>query len=175
MFLNYIKDFYAKKKLKNGLHELNSTVLSVEINKVGLLIDETNFTHKDALIQELSANGIKLENIHVLSYKDRFSGNENGKKDSLGLKDLTFAGELTSRAAIEFMNQEFDLLLSYYQVEKALLMLVTNNSKANFKVGFSTIDKRLNHLMINTTTDNYKLFTDELFKYLKLFKQNTFQ
>jgi hypothetical protein len=48
---------------------------------------------------------------------------------------------------------------------------ITRNSKAQFKVGFSSIDKRLNHLMIKTQIINHSVFVTELFKYLKLLKK----
>jgi len=60
------------------------------------------------------------------------------------------------------------MLISYYDIEKAALLLVTQRTNANFKVGFSTIDKRLNHFMINTVAENYTVFTNELFRYLKI-------
>ncbi len=63
MFLNYIKDFYVKKKLKNSLHNLKSNILSVGIQTVGLLIDASHFSEKEALIKELIANGIPEKNI----------------------------------------------------------------------------------------------------------------
>jgi len=67
-----------------------------------------------------------------------------------------------------FTNTNFDLLLSYYDVEKAPLLLITHLSKASFKVGFASVDKRLNHFMIDTNAENYKVFMEELFKYLKI-------
>jgi L-rhamnose mutarotase len=60
------------------------------------------------------------------------------------------------------------LLINYYDTEKAALLLVSNQSKASFKVGFSSIDKKLNHFMIDTNAENYKVFIEELFKYLKI-------
>ena len=41
----------------------------------------------------------------------------------------------------------------------------------SFKVGFETIDKRVNHFMINLPAENYKEFISELFKYLKILKK----
>ena len=68
----------------------------------------------------------------------------------------------------DFINQKFNLLISYYDVEKAILLKVTHDSKAQFKVGFSSIDKKLNHLMINTNAENHTVFVHELFRYLKI-------
>ena len=70
-----------------------------------------------------------------------------------------------------FNNSTFDLLVSYYDIEKTPLILLTHQSKALLKVGFSSVDKRLNHLMINTMVENYKVFTHELFRYLKILKK----
>ena len=84
---------------------------------------------------------------------------------------LIFSVTTTVLATIErndFINEKFDLLISYYDVEKAILLKITHNSKAQFKVGFSSVDKRLNHLMINTNAENYKVFVHELFRYLKI-------
>jgi hypothetical protein len=175
MFLNYIKDFYVKKKLKNSLHNVKSNILSVGIQTVGLLVDASRFSEKEAFIQELTANGIPEENIKVIVYKDRFKLNEVNSQLGFSDKNLNWNGEITNPNVNDFINEKFDLLISFYDVEKAILMLVNHNSKAAFKVGFSSIDKRLNHLMIDTNVQNYKVFTAELFRYLKLFKQNITQ
>ena len=68
----------------------------------------------------------------------------------------------------DFIKEPFDLLINYYDTEKVVLLLVSHLSKASFKVGFATVDKRLNHFMIDTNAENYKVFMDELFKYLKI-------
>jgi hypothetical protein len=175
MFLNYLKDFYVKKKLKNSLHNVKSNILSVGMQTVGLLIDASHFSEKEAFIQELTANGIPEENIKVIVYKDRFKLNEVNSQLGFSDKNLNWNGEITNSNVNDFINEKFDLLISFYDVEKAILMLITHNSKAAFKVGFSSIDKRLNHLMIDTNVQNYKVFTAELFRYLKLFKQNITQ
>jgi hypothetical protein len=175
MFLNYIKDFYVKKKLKKSLHNVKSNILSVGIQTVGLLIDASHFSEKDALIKELIANGIPEKSIKTIVYKDRFKSNEVNSQLGFSDKHLNWKGEIKNPNVNDFINEEFDLLISFYDVEKAILMLITHNSKAVFKVGFSTIDKKLNHLTIDTNVKNYKVFTAELFRYLKLFKQNIIQ
>ncbi|MFE3848390.1 DUF6913 domain-containing protein [Flavobacterium sp. LB3P45] len=175
MFLNYIKDFYVKRKLKNSLHNLKSNILSVGIETVGLLIDASHFTEKEALIKELIANGIPVKSIKTIVYKDRFKLNDVNSQLGFTDKHLNWKGEIKNPNVNDFINEKFDLLISYYDVEKAILMLITHNSKAVFKAGFSTIDKKLNHLTIDMNVKNYKIFTAELFRYLKLFKQNIIQ
>ena len=68
----------------------------------------------------------------------------------------------------DFIETPFDLLVNYYDVNKSGLLLLSTKSKAKFKVGFDTVDKRVNHFIIKTLVENYNEFVLELFKYLKI-------
>jgi hypothetical protein len=138
------------------------------IKTVGLLIDESYFFEKDALVKELKANGILENDVKLIVYKDKLRKNEVYSLPTFSIKHLDWKAEITYPAINDFINEKFDLLISYYDVEKAILLKITHNSKAQFKVGFSSVDKRLNHLMINTNAENYKVFVHELFRYLKI-------
>lgn len=168
MFLNYIKDFFAKKILKNRLQNVKSSASIYSIQTVGLLIDENYFFETEALLKELLSNGILQNNIKVVAYRDKLKKNETYSQFTFCAKDLNWRAEITNPAVIDFVNEKFDLLINYYDTEKAILLTITHNSKAQFKVGFSSIDKRLNHLMINTNAENFKVFIHELFRYLKI-------
>ena len=167
MFLNFIKDFFLKRILKNNLHNVMISSAS-SIKTVGLLIDESYFFEKDALVKELKANGILEDDVKLIVYKDKLRKNEVYSLPTFSIKHLDWKAEITYPAINDFINEKFDLLISYYDVEKAILLKITHNSKAQFKVGFSSVDKRLNHLMINTNAENYKVFVHELFRYLKI-------
>ena len=81
---------------------------------------------------------------------------------------MSWTGTVDKKEVKDFIKEPFDLLINYYDTEKVALLLVSHLSKASFKVGFATVDKRLNHFMINTNAENYKVFVEELFKYLKI-------
>ena len=168
MFLNYIKDFFLKRILKNNLHNVKSSSSLNAIKTVGLLIDESYFFEKESLIKELIFNGVLENDIKTIVYRDKIKKNEEYSLPTFGIKDLDWKADITNVVVNNFINQKFDLLISYYDVEKAILLTITHNSKAQFKVGFSSVDKRLNHLMINTNAENHKVFTHELFRYLKI-------
>ena len=168
MFLNYIKEFFVKKTVKNSLLNVKNSLHSGTIKTIGLLIDESYFSEIKLLVNELQLNGILAENIEVLVYRNRLKKNKSISQATFSSKDLKWNGSLSNHAVNDFANKEFDLLISYYDVEKAILLVVTHESRAHFKVGFSSIDKRLNDLMINTNAENYKVFTHELFRYLKI-------
>lgn len=168
MFLKYIKDYFLKRILKNNLQNVKSISSAVSIQTVGVLIDESYFFEKEALMEELKANGILENNIKLVVYRDKLRKNESYSQPTFSIKHLNWKAEITNPAVNDFINEKFDLLISYYDVEKAILLNITHNSKALFKVGFSSVDKRLNHLMINTNAENYKVFVHELFRYLKI-------
>jgi hypothetical protein len=168
MFLNYIKRVLIKKKIKNSIHNVKTDDLKSPIKTVGLLVDENYFLNTNDLIKEIVSNGIAESNIKVIAYRDVLKKNEVYSYPTFGLKDFNFKGNIELESINGFVSDEFDLLINYYDVENPILLLLTNNSKAKFKVGFSSIDKRLNHLMINSNVENHMVFTHELFRYLKI-------
>lgn len=170
MFLNYIKEFFVKKSLKNHLHNVKNEVFTSNIQTIGLLIDESDFRHSQDIVNELLLKGIAPHNIKIVAYRSKFKDKETYSLPTFGKKDISWNGEITAVFLNEFMETEFDLLISYYDTETAVLMMVTHKSKAKFKVGFASVDKNLNRWMINTAMQNYKLFVFELFKYLKSIK-----
>ncbi|MCV9929114.1 hypothetical protein OIU83_15725 [Flavobacterium sp. LS1R49] len=172
MFLNYTKVFFVKKSLRKNLDNVKNSSFTTDIQTVGLLLDESYFSEKEALLAELVSKGIVEKNIRMIVYKDKFNKKETYSYPTFGIEHLNWNGTITEPFLNDFMNEKFDLLISYYDIEKVMLMFVTSNSKAKFKVGFASIDKRLNRLMINTNVRDYKVFVNELFKYLKNIKQN---
>lgn len=126
------------------------------------------YFQKDNLIQELIANGFAGNSIRILVYRDTINTKETYSEYTFNGNSLNWDGTIKDEVINEFIQTEFDLLISYYEIEKAILLLITNNSKAKFKVGFSSIDKRLHHLMISTAIENHTVFVNELCKYLKI-------
>lgn len=168
MFLNYLKNFFTKKRVKNNLLNVKNQPNEDIIVTVGIVFDESYFYEKVSLVDELVRNGILESNIKILVYRDNLKKNEVFNYSTFCHKDLSWKASFDKSEVKDFIAQKFDLLINYYDTEKSALLLVTNHSNANFKVGFSSIDKKLNHLMIDTNAENYKIFIEELFKYLKI-------
>jgi hypothetical protein len=168
MFLNYFKDLATKKIVKNSLSNVKHLASDNIIKSVGIIFDESYFYEREALVQELIQNGINESDIKVLVYKDKIKKNEVFDYAVFSHKDLSWHATVDTNEVKDFIKVPFDLLINYYDTEKVALLLVSHLSKASFKVGFATVDKRLNHFMIDTNAENYKVFIDELFKYLKI-------
>ena len=168
MFLNYLKDFIVKKTLKKNLKNLENNFSVNAIQKIGLLIDATTFTETEQLIKELISIGFARDNIQTIVYADKVKKSEAGSNFTFNANSIKWNAEILEQEINSFINLEFDLLISFYDIERAILLKITHDSQAHFKVGFSSIDKRLNHFIINSSTDNHAVFVNELFKYLKL-------
>ena len=168
MFLIYIKNFLTKKIVNKSLLNVKLVATASKIKTVGIVFDESYFYEREALVQELIVQGIEEKDIKVLVFKNNIKKNEAFDYPTFCNKDLSWTATFSKLEVLNFVNENFDLLINYYDVEKIPLLLLSNESKANFKVGFSNIDKRLNHFMINTNAENHTVFIDELFKYLKI-------
>ncbi|RZJ51648.1 MAG: hypothetical protein EOO44_14295, partial [Flavobacterium sp.] len=153
-----------------NLHNVKNEVFTSNVQTIGLLVDESKFQYSEELIQELILNGIKPDNIKIVVYRSKFEKKKEYTRPTFGNKHINWRGDVNVDFLTEFIETEFDLLISYYNIEKAILMMVTNKSKAKFKVGFASVDQNLNRWMIETAIENYKLFISELFKYLKNIK-----
>ncbi len=136
-----------------------------------MLVDESIFQKKEELIKELIQNGFEDSNIKVIIFRDKFNKNDFFQYPIFSDEHLSWSGSFLEPVINNFIDTKFDLLISFYDTEKTPLMLVTNQSRAKFKVGFATVDNRLNNLIIETELSDYKIFAHELFKYLKSFKK----
>jgi hypothetical protein len=168
MFLKYFRTFSAKRVLKKSSLHVNSPVSNKPIQTVGVLVDETVFDKKEALLQLLVEKGFKPENISVLAYKTKYKKKEKIGYPHYSKKDVTWLGTIENKQAKDFKSNQFDLLISYYDEKKTPLQIVTHKSMADFKVGFASSDKRLNHFMIDTQVEKHTVFVEELFKYLRI-------
>lgn len=168
MFLNKIKDFWTKKIVKKRLSNVKLINSDSSIKKVGIVFDESYFYERKELIKELIQQGINENEIQILVFKNKIKKNEKYDYPVFSYKNLSWIAQVDGQEFKDFTDANFDLLISYYDVEKAPLLLTTHLSKASFKVGFASIDKRLHHFMIDTNAENYKVFMEELFKYLKI-------
>jgi hypothetical protein len=170
MFLNIIKNLLLKNKVSKLLS--NSSVKNTDVIKsVGVILDGSLALETERLLEDLIKHGIEERDVKFLIFKNKINKNDGFKFDLFSYKDISWSGEIMNQKAQLFLNTEFDLLINYHDFEKPPLIYASYLSKANFKVGFASKDKIVNHLMVNTSINNHQPFIDELFKYLKILKK----
>ena len=171
MFLNTIKNFLLKNKVSKLLLNPPINHAKALINSVGVIYDGNLTIEIENLVCELLKHGIEEDKIKVLIFKDKINKKEVSKFDVISYQDINWSGAFENPKAELFLNNQFDLLISYHEFEKSPLVYLSYLSNANFKVGFTSLDKKINQFMISTNPNNYQLFFDELFKYLKIFNK----
>ena len=168
MFLKIIKNFLLKNKVSKLLSNTPANDSVGVIQCVGVVFDGNLNLEIENILKELVKHGIDENQIKVLIFKNKIRKNEVFSHEIITYEDINWSGEITNSKAELFLNTNFDLLINYHEFDKPPLVYLSYLSKANFKVGFNTQDKIVNQFMVNININNYQLFVDELFKYLKI-------
>ncbi|MBN8642578.1 MAG: hypothetical protein J0L86_12270 [Flavobacteriales bacterium] len=171
MFSHKFKDFIIKNSVKKRLSNVKHIASTNSVQTIGIIFDESQNTHREKLMNEIKKWQLSPLSIEFIVFKDRVKKTEVFDYSVFSNKDITWNASFTNAEVNQFSAKKFDLLISYYDEEKAALLLLTQISKANFKVGFSSVDHRLNHFLIQTEIDKSATFAEELFKYLKILKK----
>lgn len=156
----------AKKYIENSIYDHRPKAVR-QIDKLGVIIDEKvlNKIAYDQLKNAFSSLGKKVEMI-LFSEKTE-EGVLSFKRSDLGWKGV-FKSET---AAAKFQQQQFDVLVNYFETPQPELILLGVSTSAKIKVGFSQQDKKLNDLQINVSATEVDLFIKELKKYLAIINQ----
>jgi len=167
MFLNIIKNIILKNKVLKLLPNLPNNQTN-PITSVGLIFDGNTTLEIENIVNDLLKHGILKNQISVLIFKDKINKKELFKYDIFSYKDLNWTANFDNIKLELFLKTNFDLLINYHDFENFPLVYASYLSKANFKVGFASRDKIVNQFTINTSLNNYQLFIEELFRYLKI-------
>ncbi|MGL5113002.1 MAG: DUF6913 domain-containing protein [Flavobacterium sp.] len=172
MFFNWFKNFFLKRKLNKIVSNIATFSLSQKAQTVGVLVDETAFFQARALHQTLIAFGFQEEDIFILTFNNIKSLKSEGAYPAFGWQDISAGLKIKTGKVATFVQQPFDVLVSYYDSHNSLLQWITYQSKASSKVGFYEVDHRLNNVIINTSINNYKQFVQEFVRVLRVIETN---
>ena len=168
MFFNKINLFFLKKNVMKRLTNVSSNGSGSSVKKVGVVLDEKLSGFKGKIKDILIKNNILDSNITFITFKNKLKKGESEVFDVFTTKDVSVSGSFDSGRLQWFLDEKYDLLINFYEEAHPILMLLTHLTQADFKVGFASVDKRLNHLVINTKANDTSVFMDEMIKYLKI-------
>lgn len=166
-----LKGFKEKSNQKfiNKLIDSRRTVLSSKkIESVGILLNLNEFDDFEAFrvfFNELKLNPNKVK---VVGYTDDPKLVESSIELLFSRKEIGWKGKIKNNELESFINTNFDALISYYKQANLELNLVTAHSEANFKIGISDDDERLNDLILDIKPKDFSVFKKELIKYLTI-------
>jgi len=168
MFLKRFKEKSNQKYINNILNSRNVTVDSRKIESIGIILSFDEFNKHEtftSLFKELKIMENKTKFIAFITDEKL---TPNSWDAFFNPKNFGWSGKIDNVELQEFVNTEFDALISYYKEDSLELNLVTTLSKANFKIGISGNDERLHDFIIDVKPDQIELFKMELIKYLKV-------
>lgn len=167
MFFKRIKTISSEKFLTTVIEARSKQFSSEKIKTVGILFDYDQFVNYDYFRMLFTDLGLNDNRLRFIVFYKKENNQPNSWDASYTKTDFDWLGHCKSNEVTEFVDQSFDLLISYYKPNRYELKIVTAMSKAKFKVGISDEDERLHDLIIDVSIKDIDTFKTELIKYLK--------
>ncbi|MEM1339187.1 MAG: hypothetical protein AAF717_03235 [Bacteroidota bacterium] len=160
--LKYLEDELKKPRLFEGNKAVSSIACIVDMDKFP----------KAEVFQELrQLLGLQPNSIQVIGYK---RGQDKYGMFSIPFctdKDLGWNGSIENGDFSEFAGRNYDVLINYYTDDRLLLKLMSTKVIARIRVGLKGVDNAMNDLIFDCRLDDFKTFSTELIKYLKILKE----
>lgn len=168
MILKGLKQKSHQKHINKLLNSRNSSVTDSKIESIGVILNLSEFDGFEAF-REL-ANDLKINpnKIKIIAYTEDQDLVRNSRELLFSNKQIGWNTKIKNPELHQFLNTSFDALCCFFNNELPELQLVSALSKANFKIGLSGNDDRLFDLIINTSSNQFNIFTKELKKYLNI-------
>ncbi|MGG5575949.1 DUF6913 domain-containing protein [Myroides sp. C15-4] len=164
---------FKKKTLKKAINKASlkgmESNYDFPLRTIGILIEKSEVSKVDELIQSLRQNGAVVEQIHVLVYTG-LTGAKQLQDPSFSLKDFSIIGDVQNQEVKKFIEQPFDLLINFYAKDIVPLLWVSAKSKAKFKVGIATVTPRINHFSLDMQELQATAYIKHLLNYITIFK-----
>ena len=162
-----IQKYFDKERLQPSLESRNAN----KIRTIGVLMEESQLLTSNNTLNSLQQNfQIPIENIQLLAFK-KFEKKQVYTDFEITEKDFGWYGSLKLNKLQEFVKNEYDLLINYGFEENLYWNVITLQSHANFKVGFTSKKDGLYDLSISDTERNLDVLTSEMVKYLRILKK----
>lgn len=175
MFKSIKDKFKRKSSLKYLDENIGNRVACSRVrkgvSKIGCIVDIDVVEDANVFYDFIKEFSLKPNAVKIIGYKKEHDKNSPYSTPVFSDSDVGWGGKIENSYALEFLNREFDVLISYYNKDVLALKLLTLQSKARIKVGLSEIDNNLNDLILNTQMKDFDLFKTELGKYLKVLNE----
>lgn len=166
MFFKRFKTRSLQKNITLILKSRTKDFQTDKVSSIGIIFDYDSYHNYDFFHELVDDLGIMKNKTRFLALIGDKKNRPNSWDSFFSLENFDWFGRPNNIEIDEFIDQPFDLLISYYNSNKPELNLVTAFSKANFKIGINNEDPRLNDLIIDVLPSKTQVFKLELFKYL---------
>jgi hypothetical protein len=171
MFFKRLKKKSNQKYINNILNNRKASVDERSIKYVGVIFNHNEFKNYDQIRHVFKEIGINENKVKFITFIDDAKSRPNSWDAYFYPENFGWKGKIEGVDLIDFVNEPFDALISYYQHDNLELNMATTLSKANFKIGITNKDERLYDFIINIEPNQINIFKNELIKYLKVFNK----
>ncbi|SDB43568.1 hypothetical protein SAMN03097699_1326 [Flavobacteriaceae bacterium MAR_2010_188] len=168
MILKSFKIKSNQKFVERLLKARTAAVSRKKIKSVGVILYLDEFADFEAFRVFFTSIDIRDNRVKIVAYSELDRDNEQLWDTFFNAKDFGWKGKLNRQELQEFVDSEFDLLISYYKSDILELNNMTAQSRANFKVGIADYDQRMYDLIIDVAPKDFNIFAVELKKYLNV-------
>lgn len=168
MLLGKLKDHFLHNKLLKRVKELSDskTPNSRKINSVAILTTDELSSQID--LSKLIKNELTdVRHVHIYSFR-KFKKSDSITYKHFTKRDFNWSWKIKEPSFESFIENPFDLLISYFNQKNLYLEYVTLQSNAAFKVGFSNVNDKMFDLIIKSNEKNAVEFISEVSKYLAI-------
>ncbi|WP_343486084.1 hypothetical protein [Allomuricauda sp. d1] len=141
------------------------------ITAVGCIVDTDAFVRAEAFYDLIEEFSLRPNAVKIIGYKRDFDTASPYAIQMFGDKDLGKKGQIENGYVMEFLSREYDMLINYYTDDNLMMKLLSVKTPARLRVGFGSVDAKINDLILNTPLDDFKTFKTELKKYLTVFQE----
>ena len=113
--------------------------------------------------------GLKEKDLKLITFQESENAFNIFSNMNITPKSISYTGNLTGKDSLEFISYDYDLLINFFKFNDVLTLL-SSKVNAKFRVGFSSVDSRLNDLIFSEKIKKFKEFDSELIKYLRIIK-----
>lgn len=167
MRLKKIKKYFLERKYTALLKSPVSGKAPIhkKVTTVGILTIESISKRYD--LQSLISKNFDVRNTKIYSYRPYHKENEPSYKH-FSENDFDVRGKIKDAGFRDFLDTEFDLLITLFDKKHLYVEYATLVSKAAFKIGFARINQSLFDLEIRSRISDLETYLNEARKYLQI-------
>lgn len=139
--------------------------------KIGVIIDSETAAVQQPFLELNEEFNLEEKEFRMMICKTRGVKNDIFETPCFTLEDLKWNGTIDHSEVVDFLEQEYELLISFAAAENKLAGFLVSNVFANLKVGREQDKQRNFDFVVETNQDEPEIFLEELKKYNGLIKR----
>ena len=159
------------KKIHNSLLRLSKENRNKpkKIKTLACIVDPSLSISVDNFIDLSHSINLQEKDLKIITFQENRNSFNVFSSMNITPSCVTYFGNLDGKDSLEFISFEYDILINFFKSNK-FLTLLSSKTKANFRVGFDSVNSDLNDLIFSEKLKKYSEFKYELIKYLKMIK-----